>query len=162
LRSLHLTSDRLKLTGIVDLVEGGEHGNRIVDYKRGSARRAENGDRIAKEYDAIQLAAHALMLEEAGTVVTAASIYYAADKRHVEVPLTDALFAQTLEMIARARELGAGGRIPPPLDSHRPISHAPTMEITASRFKLRANAPEGQNAISYQPPRNRRMAIPGP
>jgi len=24
------------------------------------------------------------------------------------------------------------------------------MEITASRFKLRANAPEGQKAISYQ------------
>jgi hypothetical protein len=25
------------------------------------------------------------------------------------------------------------------------------MEITASRFKLRANAPEGRKAISYQP-----------
>ncbi|MDA1276537.1 MAG: hypothetical protein O2960_21170, partial [Verrucomicrobia bacterium] len=36
------------------------------------------------------------------------------------------------------------------LDSHGPIRQPPTMEITASSFKLRANAPEGQKAISYQ------------
>ena len=36
------------------------------------------------------------------------------------------------------------------LDSHRRIWHPPTIEITASSFKLRANAPEGRKAISYE------------
>jgi len=38
----------------------------------------------------------------------------------------------------------------PTVDSHRPIWDAPTVEITASRFKFRANAPEDRKAISYQ------------
>jgi len=37
------------------------------------------------------------------------------------------------------------------LDSQRPMWPHPTTEMTASSFKLRANAPEGQKAISYQP-----------
>jgi len=39
----------------------------------------------------------------------------------------------------------------PTLDSKSRIWQSPTMGITASRFKLRANAPEGRKAISYQP-----------
>ena len=39
----------------------------------------------------------------------------------------------------------------PALDSQSPIWQRLGMEITVSRFKLRANAPEGQKAISYQP-----------
>jgi len=117
LRSLHLTSESLQLTGIVDLVEGDETGNRIVDYKRGSARRAENGERIAKEYDAIQVAAHALLLEEAGNPVSSASIYYAADKRHVPVDLNAELLTKTRQMIQEARMMGSGQKIPPPLDN---------------------------------------------
>lgn len=115
LRSLHLTSEALRLTGIVDLVEGGEDGGRIVDYKRGSARRAENGERVAKEYDTIQVAAHALLLEESGVRIQQASIYYAADRRHVPVELTEALFEQTRRAIEDARAVGQSGRMPPPL-----------------------------------------------
>lgn len=115
LRSLHLTSETLQLTGIVDLIEGGEDGACIVDYKRGSARRLENNERAAKEYDAIQIAAHALLLEESGVTVTEASIYYAADKRHVPVELTEELFVQTRQAIVEARASSSGGHLPPPL-----------------------------------------------
>lgn len=115
LRSLHLTSEALRLTGIVDMVEGGPNGGRIVDYKRGSARRAENGDRIAKEYDAIQVAAHALLLAEVGVNISDASIYYASDRRHVLVELTPALFDKTREAISATHALGQSGRMPPPL-----------------------------------------------
>lgn len=115
LKSLHLTSERLRLTGIVDLVEGDEEGGRIVDYKRGAARRAENGERVAKEYDAVQIAAHALLLEENGMRIQRASVYYAADRRHVSVELTPGLFARTREAIVSARALAASGRLPPPL-----------------------------------------------
>jgi hypothetical protein len=36
------------------------------------------------------------------------------------------------------------------LGSQSPIWQRPGMEITAFSFKLRANAPEGRKAISYQ------------
>jgi len=36
------------------------------------------------------------------------------------------------------------------LDSKSPIWQRPGMEITASSLKLRADAPEGRKAISYQ------------
>jgi CRISPR-associated protein Cas1 len=117
LRSLHLTSESLRLTGIVDLVEGGEAGACVVDYKRGSALRDANGERIAKEYDAIQVAAHALLLEESGTPVESGSIYYAADKRHVQVELTPELFATTRSAIEQARSVGLDGHMPPPLNN---------------------------------------------
>jgi len=38
----------------------------------------------------------------------------------------------------------------PGLDFRSPIWQHPTMEMTASSFKLRANATEGRKAISYQ------------
>lgn len=115
LRSLHLTSEALQLTGIVDLIEGGEEGACIIDYKRGSAKRLDSGERIAKEYDAVQLAAHALLLEESGIKVADASIYYAADKRHVSVELTETLFIQTRRAIAEARASSSSGHLPPAL-----------------------------------------------
>lgn len=115
LRSVHMTSETLRLTGIVDLVEGDADGGRIIDYKRGSARRLENGERVAKEYDAIQVAAHALLLSEAGTTISSASIYYAADRRHVEVALSEELYAQTHKAIKEAHILGGSGRLPEPL-----------------------------------------------
>lgn len=59
LRSLRLQSESLGLVGVVDLIEGGADGAEIVDYKKGSARRNSEGERVAKEPDAIQVAAHA-------------------------------------------------------------------------------------------------------
>ncbi len=115
LRSLQLTSERLRLTGIVDLVESDETGIRIVDYKRGSARRADSGERVAKEYDAIQVAAHALLLQESGATVSSAAIYYAADKRYVPIELTPELFEETKRAISNAQALGESHRLPPPL-----------------------------------------------
>lgn len=116
LRSLHLTSDRLKLTGIVDLVEGDADGARIVDYKRGSARRdPETGERIAKEYDAVQVAAHSMLLEETGMKVASAAIYYAADKRHVPVDLNPDLMDFARESIEKARRSANSSKMPPPL-----------------------------------------------
>ena len=36
------------------------------------------------------------------------------------------------------------------LDFQSPICHHPTVEMIASSIRLRANAPEGRKAISYQ------------
>ena len=94
LRSLRLESESLGLIGVVDIVEGGPDGAEIIDYKRGSARRDAEGERVAKEPDAMQVAAHALLLREHGVNAVRGAIYYAADKRRVPVEFTEELFEQ--------------------------------------------------------------------
>lgn len=115
LRSLRLESETLGLVGVVDILEGVESGAQIVDYKKGSARRDEHGERIAKEADAIQVAAHALLLGGHGVKITGASIFYAEDKRRVSVELTEDLLSRTRYAIGEAKTLAAGGKCPPPL-----------------------------------------------
>jgi len=115
IRSLRLESESLGLIGVVDVVEGGPDGAEIIDYKKGSARRDAEGDRVAKEPDAMQVAAHALLLREHGVSVARGAIYYAADKRRVPVELTDELFERVKKAIAEARAVAASGKCPPPL-----------------------------------------------
>lgn len=119
LRSLRLESAALGLVGMIDIVEGGPEGTCVVDYKKGSARRLDDGTRVAKEPDAVQVAAYALLLREHGTVPESAAVYYAEDKRRVPVPLSEELFAKTLAALAEARALAAGGKMPPPLVNDR-------------------------------------------
>jgi len=119
LRSLRLESETLGLIGMVDIVEGGPEGTCVVDYKKGSARRLDDGTRVAKQPDAVQMAAYALLLREHGTPVESAAIYYAEDKRRVPVALTQELFALTLASLAEARAVAAAGKLPAPLVNDR-------------------------------------------
>jgi CRISPR-associated protein Cas1 len=115
LRSLRLESDALGLIGVVDIVEGGPEGAEIIDYKKGSARHNSEGEREAKEPDAIQVAAHALLLREHGVITVRGSIYYAADKRRVPVEFSEGLFARVRSTIEEARSVAASGKCPLPL-----------------------------------------------
>jgi len=115
LRSVALHSERLGLTGIVDLIESTETGREMLDYKRGTPRRDEDGRPVAKENDAAQLAAYALLLQEEGIEIARASVYYAAEKKRVEVPLTEELFSSVLRTLDEARALAMTGVCPPPL-----------------------------------------------
>ncbi|MGA2750683.1 MAG: CRISPR-associated endonuclease Cas1 [Verrucomicrobiota bacterium] len=115
LRSLRLESESLGLIGVVDIVEGGPEGAEIIDYKRGSARRDAEGERVAKEPDALQVAAHAMLLREHGVNAVRGAIYYAADKRRVPVEFGEDLFGKVRKAIEDARAVAASGRCPPPL-----------------------------------------------
>lgn len=115
LRSLKLESETLGLVGVVDVVEGGPYGAEVVDYKKGSARRTSDGERVAKEPDAVQVAAHALMLREQGVNAVRGWIYYAEDKRRVPVEFTDELLAKVRTSIDEAKALARAGKCPPPL-----------------------------------------------
>ena len=115
LRSLKLESETLGLVGVVDVVEGGADGAEVVDYKKGSARRTSDGERIAKEPDAVQVAAHALMLREQGVNAVRGWIYYAEDKRRVPVEFTDELLAKVRTAIDEAKAMARAGKCPPPL-----------------------------------------------
>jgi len=115
MRSLKMESTALGLVGVVDLLEGGPDGLEVIDYKKGSAKRGANGERTAKESDAVQVMAHALLLEEQGTQVARGCIYYAEDRRRVPVELTPELRQQTLDAIQAAKAQAASGHCPPPL-----------------------------------------------
>ena len=115
LRSLRLESESLGLIGVVDIVEGGPDGAEIIDYKRGSARRDGEGERVAKEPDAMQVAAHALLLREHGVNAVRGAVYYAADKRRVPVEFSEELFSKVRKAIDDARAVAASGKCPPPL-----------------------------------------------
>jgi len=115
-RSLALSSQILGLTGVVDLIETTEDGREIIDYKNGSARRdPESGERIAKENDSLQLAAYALLLEEANLPVDRASVYYASERSRVQVELNEGLFEQCRRTLDEARSVAESGTCPPPL-----------------------------------------------
>jgi CRISPR-associated protein Cas1 len=115
LRSLQLESETLGLVGKIDVCEGTGDGIEVIDHKKGSARRGENGERVAKEYDAVQVAAYALLLREQGQVVSGASIYYAGDRRRVPVVLTDELLSKVVQLRDEARAVASSGKCPPPL-----------------------------------------------
>ena len=115
LRSLRLESESLGLIGVVDIVEGGPDGAEIIDYKKGSARRDGEGERVAKEPDAIQVAAHALLLREHGVNAVRGAIYYAADKRRVPVEFSEDLFGKVRKALEAARGVAASSQCPPPL-----------------------------------------------
>jgi CRISPR-associated protein Cas1 len=115
LRSLQLQSETLGIIGVVDIIEGTSDGAEIIDYKKGSARRDSEGDRVAKEPDAMQVAAHAMLLKENGITAVRGAIYYAADKRRVPVEFSEELFSKVRKAIEEARAVAASGFCPPPL-----------------------------------------------
>lgn len=115
LRSLHLSSEALGISGIIDLIDENEDGHEIIDYKRGASNKDADGYRIAKENDALQLAAYALLMKEHGMKPSRASIYYASEKRRVTVVLTDSLFSWCAEIIKKAKIVAQSGKCPEPL-----------------------------------------------
>lgn len=116
IRSLRLENEELGLCGVVDIVEGGPEGIELVDYKKGSPRRLEDGSVVAKEYDALQLAAYAILLRSDGaTVAPFATVYYAAEKKRVTFPLDDTLLDRVHASLADAKAVAFSGKIPPPL-----------------------------------------------
>ena len=155
LRSLRLESESLGLIGVVDIVEGGPEGAEIIDYKKGSARREAEGDRVAKEPDAMQVAAHALLLREHGVNAVRGAIYYAADKRRVPVEFSEELFAKVRKAIEEARAVAASGHCPPPLKNDARCLYCSAYPICLPNESLwwakrrKATDPEGQLQFGF-------------
>lgn len=120
-RSLELSSEQHHLTGVIDLLEQDEQGHcHLVDYKKGHPWRDEQGQYCAKSYDAIQLAAYAVLLEEHGFVVRTARIYYAEAKTHVSVELSEELRDTCITLIRDCLSMAESKQCPAPLlDSGR-------------------------------------------
>ena len=113
-RSLEIESETLGLRGVVDLVEGGPDGPVVIDYKKGEQIRGEDGEWVAKAYDAVQVRAYALLLAEKGLRPVRARIYYAAIRKHVDVVIDDESKAACRDLIQEARAVAASGCCPAP------------------------------------------------
>ncbi len=112
-RSVSLSSERLGLTGKLDLVEEKDGQCYPVEYKRSAGPKSDPG---YWDNDALQVCGQGMLLEEElGRPIVKGILYYAGSKRRVEVPLDEALRAKTLAAIADIRRLQEREAPPEPL-----------------------------------------------
>jgi CRISPR-associated protein Cas1 len=115
-RSVSLSSERLGISGKLDLLEEQGDATRPVETKRSTAPKDQDGQPTFWENDAVQLCAQALLVEESqGLTIPSGFIYYAGSKARVEVPFDESLRAKTHEAIALIRDLAARDVPPEPL-----------------------------------------------
>ena len=115
-RSVQISSERLGISGKLDLVEEKNGAVCPIEYKRGSGPPGDNGQVPYWDNDAVQVCAQGLLLEEElGVPVPRGILYYIGSKSRVEVPLDDDLRAKTLQAIQTIRELSERDAPPEPL-----------------------------------------------
>lgn len=109
-RSVWLSSERLGITGKMDVVE--VEGSTVVpvEYKRG--KQPKLGAYLPER---AQVAAQVMLLRDHGYECAGGEIYYAGERRRVPIQMDADLEGVVLRAVARARELVDGGKCPPPL-----------------------------------------------
>lgn len=112
-RSVSLSSERLGVSGKIDLIES-EGGGKVapVDYKRGRAPGRPEG---AYEPELVQLCLYGLLLREHGYRCDEGLLYFVESRQRVIVPISEALVERTLELLREARRVAAQPELPPPL-----------------------------------------------
>lgn len=112
-RSVSLSSEKLKITAKIDLVEGDEDGVTPVDYKRGKRPHVAGG---AYAPERVQLCAQGLLLREHGFVSEAGVLYFAASRERVKIPFEQELIDQTLTAINEFSQAALTESPPTPLE----------------------------------------------
>ena len=113
-RSFEVASERLGMRGKVDAFRRRNGAWTPYEHKRGRCAPSHGGASAAWDTDRIQVAAYALLLEEAtGERVPEGRVRYHASGVTVRVPIDDDLRAAVEATLARARELRASPRRPP-------------------------------------------------
>lgn len=155
-RSVQLSSERLGITGKLDLLEEKDDLAYPIEYKRSSAPRDEQGNPTFYENDALQVCGQALLLEEElERTIDFGILYYIGSKERVKVPFTSELRQQTLNAIAHIRELDQRSSPPEPLPlelRHRCFgcSLAPVCMPEETLFQLNINASQTPNEPESQ------------
>lgn len=111
-RSVALASDRLGITGVIDLVDGTGTEVSPVDTKRGRRPHVAQG---AHDPERVQVCLQGLLLADNGYACTEGYLYYAASRERVRVPFDDDLRALALGAVHGLRLAAALDRPPPPL-----------------------------------------------
>ena len=106
-RSVHVSSDALGLTGIIDMLERDMVSGSLkpVEYKRGKPK--------IEHCDEIQLCAQALCLEEmTDTAIEEGALWYMQTRHRHPVIFSDRLRQETKTVIQQVRELLDSGNTP--------------------------------------------------
>lgn len=114
-RSVTLSSETHGLIAKMDLVEGEGSEVSPVDYKRGAPFKANDGTLGMWDSDRTQLAVQAMVLRDNGYDCNEAIVFYCKTRQRVRLEINDAVIAETVETLRKAREVAARGVIPPPL-----------------------------------------------
>ena len=115
-RSLTLTSDYLGLTATLDLAEIEGNVAVPVEFRKGKPhhlRSEEDDDECNVEpwpTDRVQVGLQCILLEEAGYSVPRAVLYYAAERRRIELPFNAPLRDEALATLDAAKACAAGPR----------------------------------------------------
>lgn len=116
-RSVWLSSERLRLTAKIDIVEADGDGRVApVEYKRGKKPPVPEGAWLPER---AQLCAQVLLLRDHGYRCDEAWIWFAGGREKVAIVIDDALIEQTMQAIDRVREVVATAAMPPPLENDR-------------------------------------------
>jgi CRISPR-associated protein Cas1 len=117
-RGVHLSSEKLGISGILDVIEEKDGTSYPVETKHGSAPRDDDGRPTTWDNDAVQLCGQAFLMEEAfGAPVERGFQFYAGTRERVEVRFTDELRAKTRAAIDECRRLSTLDAPPDPLPS---------------------------------------------
>lgn len=111
-RSVPLSSNRLGLVAVVDVLEADDGSMVPVDTKRG--RPPDTAER-AWEPERVQVCVQALLLREAGYTCTRGILYFADARIRVPVEIDEVLVARTLDLVLGLRETADQAIPPPPL-----------------------------------------------
>jgi CRISPR-associated protein Cas1 len=115
-RSIHLSSETLGISGILDVIEEKDGESYPVETKHGAAPRDDAGRATVWENDAVQLCGQALLMEEAfGAPVRRGFQFSTGTRERVEVALTAELRAKTRDAIEQCRTLSRQDAPPEPL-----------------------------------------------
>ena len=152
LRSVEISSEKLGICGVIDLVESRDGKRLIVDYKKGSPWRTVDGEWIAKQNDALQLAGYALLLRENGIYVDGADIYYTEIKHHVPVELSDELLQAFHDTTDQARQTAERGACPEPLCSSRCFACSAYPVCLPFESRIWAHGSDASNELPPRPP----------
>ncbi len=116
-RSVWLTSEKLGITGKIDLVEERDGEVVPVEYKKGRPPACDRCPEGYWENDAIQLCAQALLLEACeDRAIGRGFLYFVTTRQRVEVTMSSAMRAKTLAAVEAARVLSNQDEIPQPLE----------------------------------------------
>jgi CRISP-associated protein Cas1 len=111
-RSVHLTSERLGLTAVIDIVEGDSDGVQPVDYKKGKRPHVAAG---AYDPERVQVCAQGLLLREHALRSESGFLYFAGSRERVKVQFDEALINLTLASIEGLRVISDLEKPPAPL-----------------------------------------------
>lgn len=133
-RSLALTSESLGLTATLDLAEISGQVAMPVEYRKGRPKHVAVGPPAddcgemeqpplshpeAWPTDRIQVGLQAILLESAGYAVPEAIIYYAGEKLRLRITVDDALKAEALLTLEKAKQCAEGSRPLPLVNDSR-------------------------------------------